>query len=166
MCPRTLILAVVIGALWLFAVLDDHTRRLTGEAEQLRVRNELLAEKMYALDQIDPVTKKNQVTILIEKAIKIEGVKWDDTQVMAMTRLCWRESRYNPMLQNPNSTAFGLYQFLDSTWADYGIQKTTDPLLQTIAAVRYIKSRYGTPKDALAFHLVARDVNGELVHYY
>ena len=39
----------------------------------------------------------------------------------------------------------------------YGITKTTDPLLQTIAACRYIEDRYGTPRKALAFHLVARE---------
>lgn len=166
MCPRILVYAVLIGSLWLFAVIDDHTRRLTSDAEKLKAQNELLAQRMYALDDIDPETGKNQVTLLIEKAVAIEGVDWDDAEVTAMTRICWRESRYNPQLQNPRSTAFGLYQFLDSTWKYYGIQKTTDPLMQTIAAVRYIEDRYGTPRKALAFHLVAREVNGEMVHYY
>jgi hypothetical protein len=157
---------VLIGGLWLFAIVDDHSRKLNESAERLKAQNELLAQKMYALDDVDPVTGKDQVTILIEKAIAIEGLKWDDAEVTAMTRICWRESRYNPQLQNPTSTAFGLYQFLDSTWKYYGITKTTDPLLQTIAACRYIEDRYGTPRKALAFHLVAREVNGEMVHYY
>jgi hypothetical protein len=166
MCPRILVLAILIGGLWLFAVVDDHSRRLNADAERLKAQNELLAQQMYALDDVDPVTGKNQVTLLIEKAVAIEGVDWNDAEVTAMTRICWRESRYNPHLQNPRSTAFGLYQFLDSTWKSYGIDKTTDPLLQTIAAVRYIKARYGTPRKALAFHLVKHEVNGEMVHYY
>lgn len=32
----------------------------------------------------------------------------------------WRESRNDPNAQNPNSTASGLYQFLDSSWLAYG----------------------------------------------
>lgn len=31
-----------------------------------------------------------------------------------------RESGGNPVAKNPRSTASGLYQFLDSTWANYG----------------------------------------------
>jgi SLT domain-containing protein len=118
------------------------------------------------MDSVDPLTGKSQIAALIEQAIAIEGVDWDQRQIDAMTRLCWRESRYNPTLQNPRSTAFGLYQFLNSTWKGTGIAKTSDPLLQTVAAVRYIEARYGTPKDALAFHLEPKVVNGELQHYY
>ena len=36
---------------------------------------------------------------------------------------CWvlaRESGGNPLAENPTSTASGLWQFLDSTWAGYG----------------------------------------------
>ncbi len=121
---------------------------------------------MYAFDSIDPQTSKQKIVEVIERAIAIEGVEWDDRQVEAMARLCWRESRYNPSLDNPRSTAYGLWQFLDSTWKYYGIEKTSDPLLQTIAAVRYIEDRYKTPRRALEFHLVARTVNGEVQHYY
>jgi len=34
--------------------------------------------------------------------------------------ICQRESRYDPRAQNPVSSASGKYQFLDSTWANYG----------------------------------------------
>ena len=30
-----------------------------------------------------------------------------------------RESRFDPQAENPTSTASGLYQFLDGTWAGY-----------------------------------------------
>ena len=94
--------------------------------------------------------KKNTVS-LIEYAVKVEGLKWDGLEVEAMARICWLESRYDPTLQNPRSTAFGMYQFLDSTWRGTKVKKTTDPLLQTIAGARYIKARYGTPRKALDF---------------
>jgi hypothetical protein len=139
---------------------------LAEENARLRAHNSILANRLYALDEVDPETGGLYIQEVIERAIQIEGVKWGEKDVEAMMRLCWRESRYNPHLQNPRSTAFGLWQFLDSTWDNYGIEKTTDPLLQTVAAVRYIKSRYGTPQRALAFHLVAREVNGVKQHYY
>jgi hypothetical protein len=43
-----------------------------------------------------------------------------------------------------------MFQFLDSTWAGYGIPKTADPTQQTIAGGRYIQSRYGDPIGASA----------------
>lgn len=74
-----------------------------------------------------------------------QGTEWDAT-----VRLLMQESGFNNRAQNPTSTARGIFQFLDSTWAGYGIPKTDDPTLQTIAGGRYIKSRYGDPLGAWA----------------
>jgi hypothetical protein len=60
---------------------------------------------------------------------------------------------WNPLAQNPNSTAFGIAQFLNGTWAGTGIQKTANPYRQIDAGLMYIKSRYGSPQRALQFHL-------------
>jgi hypothetical protein len=72
----------------------------------------------------------------------------------AMVEIAWRESRFDPTAQNPRSTAFGRWQFLDATWEHYGVQKTEDAQLQTIAAVRYVYEawRHGSPEAALAHH--------------
>lgn len=59
---------------------------------------------------------------------------------------------WNPLAQNPNSTAFGIAQFLNGTWKGTGFQKTTDPVTQIRAGLTYIKSRHGNPRNALAFH--------------
>jgi hypothetical protein len=72
-------------------------------------------------------------------------------QWAALDWLIQHESSWNPTAQNPHSTAFGLYQFLDSTWGGTGIGKTHDPRLQAIAGSRYIQSRYGSPIGAQAF---------------
>lgn len=74
------------------------------------------------------------------------------SHLKAMVTICWKESRYNSTAQNPTSTAFGLYQFLDSTWGNYGFTKTKDPRTQTRAAYTYITRRYGNPVNALRFH--------------
>lgn len=71
----------------------------------------------------------------------------------ALDALITKESSWNPNAQNPTSTAYGLGQFLDSTWAGVGATKTSDPAAQLAAMLRYISDRYGDPAAALRFHL-------------
>jgi len=68
-----------------------------------------------------------------------------------MHELVMKESGFNPYAQNPKSTAYGLLQFLDDTWENYGCKKTNDFVIQTECGMKYIKLRYGTPTDALIF---------------
>src|SRR5689334_7231352 len=60
------------------------------------------------------------------------------------------ESGWNNLAQNQTSTAFGIPQFLDSTWSAYG-GKTTDPATQIRDGIRYMVDRYGSPNNAAAF---------------
>jgi len=69
----------------------------------------------------------------------------------AIDFLLMHESGYRNTAQNPTSTAYGMFQFLDSTWRGYGIPKTSDPRQQSIAGGRYIKARYGDPFGAMRF---------------
>jgi hypothetical protein len=71
-------------------------------------------------------------------------------EIAATDYLLMRESGYNNLAQNPTSTAFGMFQFLNSTWAGYGVPKTADPALQALGGGRYISSRYGDPLGAAA----------------
>lgn len=109
---------------------------------------------------------KPMVERLCGQAIEIEGLDWDDEQIDAMVRICWRESRYYANDQNQTSTAYGLYQFLDSTLQYTGVEKTSEPLLQTVAAVRDIEDRYDTPIDALEFQRRLHAVDGKQVQCY
>ena len=76
------------------------------------------------------------------------GAQWD-----ALSRLIQKESSWIPTNQNPISTAYGLFQFLDRTWGAYGFTKTSNPLQQAVAGMSYIKRRHGDPMGALRFHL-------------
>jgi len=75
---------------------------------------------------------------------------WGD-QWNALSQLVMHESSFNNHAQNPTSTAYGMFQFLDSTWAGVGGHKTADPWLQSIYGMRYIKNRYKDPAGAWRF---------------
>lgn len=75
-----------------------------------------------------------------------DGPEWE-----ALWSLVMHESSGNPTAQNPQSSAYGLFQLLDGTWPSTGIAKTSNPALQAEAGLRYIQSRYGTPGNAWRF---------------
>lgn len=77
---------------------------------------------------------------------------WDAKELQAWYTLGMKESGWNNTIQNPTSTAYGIGQFLDSTWKGVGGTKTSDPRLQVQYMAQYIKNRYGSPSAALAFH--------------
>jgi hypothetical protein len=58
--------------------------------------------------------------------------------------------RWNNLAQNPTSTAYGIPQFLNSTWATVGGHKTSDPALQIQYGLKYM-NKYGGPNGAAAF---------------
>jgi hypothetical protein len=65
-----------------------------------------------------------------------------------LEQLWGKESGWNPNAQNPSSTAYGIPQFLDSTWAGTGIAKTSDGYRQIDAGLIYIEERFGSPCGA------------------
>lgn len=73
---------------------------------------------------------------------------WQGAQWTALYNLLMGESGFNPNAQNPTSSAYGIFQFLDSTWAGVNAVKTSNPNMQTLAGLRYIKQRYGSPTAA------------------
>jgi hypothetical protein len=71
-----------------------------------------------------------------------------------LSEIVKRESGFNPNAKNPKSTAYGYGQFLASTRANYEKKmgmSYSDPVNQLIMMAQYIKDRYGSPKNALAF---------------
>lgn len=74
------------------------------------------------------------------------GPQWD-----ALSWIIGKESSWNPLAQNPASSAFGLFQFLDDTWAGLGFAKTANAGIQAMAGTKYIKQRYIDPLGARAF---------------
>lgn len=68
----------------------------------------------------------------------------------AAIQLIDKESDCNNLAQNPNSTAYGIGQFLDSTWSGVGCVKTSDPVQQLKCMRKYVMNRYSSWQAALA----------------
>lgn len=89
-----------------------------------------------------------------EQAAQIAGVPVSWASNSSLCQLVRHESSWNPGAKNPSSSAFGLFQFLKSTWkrflpeVPYG---NTDPYWQAVGGFRYIQAAYRTPERAWAF---------------
>lgn len=91
----------------------------------------------------------------IEEMVKRMAARkygWKGDEWKALHELVSRESSWNPNADNPTSSAYGLFQFLDSTRANYGIGLNAGPKKQTRAGLKYILDRYGSPTKAIAHH--------------
>jgi spore coat assembly protein SafA len=88
------------------------------------------------------------------RAAEAAGVPPEWASNPALIQLVRHESGFRPDAKNPTSTAFGMFQFLDSTWASYLREVpygSQDPYWQAVGGFRYIEQRYGTPERAWAF---------------
>lgn len=74
------------------------------------------------------------------------------TEWTALNNVVMAESGWNNLAQNPTSTAYGIFQFLDTTWASTGYAKSSNPVTQIAAGLKYVKQRYGDPVKAWQFH--------------
>ena len=77
------------------------------------------------------------------------GLQWwdrSDQEYKCLDTLWTHESHWNPKAKNRTSTAFGIPQFLDQTWINYGYElRPKNPVTQVRAGLRYISARYGSP---------------------
>lgn len=85
------------------------------------------------------------------KQLAMNKYGWGGPQWRALKELVSRESGWSPTADNPTSSAYGLFQFLDSTFQNYG-GFTKDPRQQALMGLRYISDRYSDPLSALRFH--------------
>jgi hypothetical protein len=78
----------------------------------------------------------------------------------ALARVAQLESSMDPRAQNPNSSAGGLFQFIDRTARQYGLQDRNDPVQASDAAARlmsdnqrFLTSRLGRPPTPAELYL-------------
>jgi hypothetical protein len=78
--------------------------------------------------------------------------QWGRKQYTCLVELWRRESNWNHLSRNKRSGAFGIAQFMPTTWGNYNSVKTTNAFRQIDLGLRYIKVRYTSPCSALSFH--------------
>ena len=85
-------------------------------------------------------------------ALQMFPYYFDMSEWGAFEWLEMKEAGWDNLADNPSSTAYGLGQFLDSTWRNYGqpATGTKDPATQLALMFQYIQGRYGTPSAAAA----------------
>jgi hypothetical protein len=71
-------------------------------------------------------------------------------QFFCLDALWTKESGWQATARNPNSSAYGIPQLLDSTWAATGVRMTSNGYRQVDAGLVYISAAYGTPCSAWA----------------
>jgi hypothetical protein len=87
-------------------------------------------------------------------AMHLVTQQWSNAKrEFACLDMLWhKESGWRAHAANPHSTAFGIPQFLNSTWVNYGYPvRPKDPQVQIKAGLRYIYKRYSTPCGAWEF---------------
>ena len=71
----------------------------------------------------------------------------------SLYKIMMAESGFDNTAQNPSSSAYGMFQFLDSTWGLVGGHKTSNPWQQSKYGLQYIADTYSDPNNAWKFHL-------------
>jgi resuscitation-promoting factor RpfB len=77
--------------------------------------------------------------------LKVKHERWTGDEWVCLDELISRESNWSNVADNPNSSAYGLFQILKTP-------KGLSVEQQTIRGIRYIKKRYDTPCNALNHH--------------
>lgn len=111
------------------------------------------------LTYLKVTTTKSQA----EKALASNTVKYFDAEALAfltvytqdwkmsewkcLRNLWQKESHFNPKAKNMSSGAYGIAQFLPTTWGNYKVKKTAEARLQIQYGLRYILKRYGDTND-------------------
>jgi len=105
---------------------------------------------------IEKGTYNGPVVDAVKAAVKPRG--WDTgRQWDALYQLIAHESSWDPTASAwPASDAYGLFQFLSTTWATVGGQKTSDPYQQAVYGARYI----GSPTSPAANNGFSQDPVG------
>jgi cell wall-associated NlpC family hydrolase len=73
------------------------------------------------------------------------GSMWSALNSLEMGEAGYRNTAWN---NAPGTSAYGMGQFEPATWATVGGHKTSDPTLQSMYMLRYIKKDYGNPERA------------------
>lgn len=123
-----------------------------------------ISSQAYAHAPEYRVPKQKPVVQLAPKAYaKMLTLKrWERTSEWKCLAILWgKESAWSHTASNPHSTAYGIPQFLNQTWLNYGYPiRPKSPYVQIEAGLKYIKARYKTPCRAWNFWQSQKKIRG------
>lgn len=120
-----------------FAVQPAHAHAPMMTDQQIR---------QHLVSKMEP---KAYAKFLVHERYERAGKQW-----RCLARLWGKESAWNHKAANTVSTAFGIPQFLNQTWINYGYPvRPKNPKVQIRAGLKYIKARYQSPCGAWRFWL-------------
>lgn len=94
--------------------------------------------------QIFAISNASAQTINTYKQYTFMQLDYNFKEFYCVSDLWFKESRWDPKAKSKTSSAFGIPQLLNL--------KSKDPFTQINKGLEYIKVRYSTPCNALAFH--------------
>jgi len=104
----------------------------------------ILLVQAFTAEQAVPVVFKERPAIDQVSAKALAKELLTPEQYSCFVRLAGRESAWDATAENPNSSARGIGQLLDSTYKNLGMKHSDAPVAQTVAALAYIGRRYGS----------------------
>ena len=139
----------------------ENRRRVTWKKRAERLHRAYIRQQKIKRDRINRCVSAGfprwYCPTLIKAAIHEGKLAWSSDSHLAW--IISHESGFRPCVRNGGTIdcsyrgdrAFGLFQFLGSTWAGTGVRMTSDAYWQTIAGLRYVGGRYHTPAGAVRF---------------
>lgn len=160
---------VALGVALILAVLLYHLKEANAESgANIEATEAKYMELLIKVDALESNTVEISRNLTAEEEARVKAIaqaeelKRKNVEAMnsltaAEREIISRESGFRVTADNPNSTAFGLFQMLIGNrklYANkYGFHPdTTVPYQQVLMGRGYISDRYGTAEKALDFH--------------
>ena len=146
LAAKLAVIAIVLGQFWTPAealpATTDTEKAVTVSLTYLTVTT----TKSAALKAISsPYSKYFDAQTAAFLTVYAKG--WKLTEWQCLNNLWNSESHFNPKALNMSSHAFGIAQFLPTTWGNYKVSKTASAQLQIKYGLNYIQKRYGSTHD-------------------
>ena len=108
----------------------------------------LYAQKVAELGYDPVITEPREIA----RQIMQNKYGWGAAEYRCYDAIIMRESRWNPLADNPYSSAYGIPQALPGhRMAAFGADWRTNPATQIRWGLDYVHDRYGTPCSAWGF---------------